>query len=86
MQLANVLPFPKPKPVEALSRAPYVIRHEDKLEVAMLAGRRIMRIRKTFFDGSDRVELSLERELSATESMDAILDDLEAAVEAYFDA
>ena len=88
MQLADVIPFPAPDATRVVSRRSYLIRHEDRVEVDMLEpeGRRVMRIRKTFFDGSDRVEFSLEKEMSAVESVDAVLTELEAAVAAYFDA
>ncbi len=88
MQAANVIPFPSPEPKELEQRQPYLIRHEDRTEVVFpeYAGRRVLRIRRTFFDGRDRVELALEKEIDTHTDVEGVLSELENVVSAYFNA
>lgn len=81
----NVLHLPRREAIAAV-RPRCLIRHEEKTDVALPAhdGRRVVQIKKSFFDGQNKVEFALEKELEVGDDFDAVLADLELAVNRFF--
>ena len=82
---ANVIPFRRPAP-STLPRERYLVRHEEKTDVSLPErdGKRVVQIKKTFFDGQNRIEFSLEKEMTLADDVDAVVADLELAVNQFF--
>jgi hypothetical protein len=84
---ATVLPFrPRAAAAAAFQRERYLVRHEEKTDVSLPErdGKRVVQIKKTFFDGYNRVEFALEKEMTLGDDVDAVVADLELAVSRFF--
>ncbi len=83
MPSANVIPFPSREKLSC-PREDYLIRHEEKTDLLRDGVRRVVSIRKTFFDGRERVELEFETEYQRDAELDEFLARVDDAVQAYF--
>jgi hypothetical protein len=85
MSCANVIPFPLRDPAPARVRDRYLVRHEEKTDVCHPDGPgRVINIKKTFFDGHERVELVFEKQAVTDDDMRAFLSDVDSVVTQYF--
>ncbi len=84
--MSNVIQMPRREVLRALPRDRYLVRHEEKTDVSLPenTGRRVIQIKKTFFDGHNRVEFSIEKEIGLNDDVNAFMADLETAVTQFF--
>lgn len=84
----NVIRLPRREILQTLPSENYIVRHEEKTDVLLpkQTGRRVVQVKKTFFDGRNRVEFALEKEIQADEDLSAMLAELELAVNRFFAA
>lgn len=89
MAHANVIPF-RPRPalpaVPPAVREKYLVRHEEKTDVSLPErdGKRVVQIKKSFFDGQNRIEFELQKEMTLADDVEAVIADLELAVNRFF--
>ena len=84
--LAKVIPLPVRPPVTE-ARERYLIRYEEKTDVVLPSseGKRVVRVKKTFFDGRDRLEFTVEQEIAKGQSVDAFLAEVDTVVSRFFE-
>jgi hypothetical protein len=78
--------MPRREVLYSLPRDRYLVRHEEKTDVSLPEqhGRRVVQVKKTFFDGKNRIEFAIEKEIKHDDDFDAVLADIELAVNQFF--
>ena len=84
--MGNVIPLPRLVKAEAVSPGAYLVRHQEatRFSAPGAVQEQVVRVKRSFFDGVNRVELTVDRGPATRADFDAFLDDLDTAVERFF--
>ena len=84
--MGTVIPLPRRVKPEVVLPGAYLVRHQEATRFTGpgALSEQVTRVKRSFFNGVDRVEFTVDRGPANRSDFDAFLADLDSAVERFF--